>query len=272
MRSLFREPLLHFLVLGGLLFAGDTLWQQQRKPVVEIKAEAVTAQAGVAEQRLGRPLTAPELQRLENKMLEDEMLFREAQRRGMVADNRVRNTLIQMMRSALKPVTAPPGVKELEETRARLPLESTSLPAKISFEHVSFTTMDRVPAGLLEKLRAGEKPPAGDAVRLGNPLPATFRPQVERLLGAEFAAKVFALPLNEWHGPLQSARGAHLLRVISNQADQPLPMEELRHMLESRWREEQADKAVEAEVEKLKDDYRVIVPASSMQKQPEAGS
>lgn len=271
MRTLFREPLLHFLVLGGLLFAADALWAPLRKPVVEIKAQALAAQAGVAEQRLGRPLNAEELQRLGRKMLEDEMLFREAQRRGMVADNRVRQTLIQMMRSALKPVTAPPTVQELEETRARLPLESTTLPAKISFEHVSFTSMDRVPAGLLEKLRAGEKPPAGDAVRLGNPLPSTFRPQVERLLGADFATQVFSLPLNEWHGPLQSTRGVHLLRVISRQADQPLPMEELRHMLESRWREQQEDKAVEAEVDKLKADYRVILPAALAGK-TEAGS
>lgn len=272
MPALFREPLLHFLVLGSLLFGADALWQQQRKPVVEIKAQALTAQAGVAEQRFGRPLTAQELQRLESKMLEDEILFREAQLRGMVADNRVRNTLIQMMRSSLKPVTAPPSEKELEETRARLPLESTSLPAKISFEHVSFTSLDRVPADLLEKLRAGEAPPVGDAVRLGNPLPPTFRPQLERLLGAEFVGKLFKLPINEWHGPLQSTRGVHLLRVVSLQPDQPLPMEEMRHMLESRWREAQEDKAVEMEVEKLKANYRVIRPDSTANKQAEAGS
>lgn len=271
MHSFFREPLLHFLLLGGMLFAADHVWKQQRKPVVQIREEALKAQAGVAAQRLGRPLTSEELRRVGRKMLEDEMLFREAQRRGMVTDNRVRNTLIQMMRSALKPVTAPPTAAELEQTRARLPQESTTLPAKISFEHVSFASMDRVPAGLLEKLRAGEEPPSGDAVRLGNPLPLTFRPQVDRLLGADFARQIFELPLNEWHGPLQSTRGVHLVRVTTRQAEQPLPMVEMRPMLESRWREEQADRAVGAEVDRLQDEYRIILPASMMGR-PEGGS
>lgn len=260
MRSILREPLLHFLVLGALLLAADTIWRQARKPVVEITAEAVNAQATQTAQRLGRPLTLEEKERLAREMLQDEILFREAQKHGMLEDNSVRRTLVQMMRSSLKPVSAPPSDEELNQVRLRLPRENTVLPELIAFEHVSYTGADKVPAGALEKLRLGEKLASSDGVRLNNPLPPTYRPQIERILGKDFSDKVFSLPPNQWHGPLTSERGVHFVFVTSLKREEPVPLQELRQMLEARWRREQEDQAVTAEVEKLRSEYWIILP------------
>jgi len=261
MRALLREPLLHFTLLAALLLGLNSFWTNGRKPVIEITAEAVMAQAEVSEQRLGRRLRAEERNQLAQEMLREEILFREAQRRGMVADNQVRGTLIAMMRTALKPVQAPPSDDELNKVRSALPRDSTTLPEQISFEHVSFATADKVPTDLLARLRAGASAQAlGETIRLANPLPPTYRPQLDRLLGTDFVAEVGKLPLNEWHGPLTSTRGVHFVRVLSRQAEQPLPMEQLRPMLESQWMKSREGDAVAGEVEKLKADYHIVLP------------
>ena len=261
MRALFREPLLHFIILAAGLLAINSWTSTLRKPVVEISAAAVEAQAGMSAQRLGRTLTLEERTRLTEEMLQEEILFREAQKRGMVSDNQVRGTLIAMMRSALKPVTAEPTEAELNATRSKLPRENTTLPQQISFDHVSFSSAEKIPADLLAKLRSGADPRSlGEPMRMANPLPPTYRPQVERLLGNEFTEKIFVQPLNEWHGPLTSSTGVHFVRIISRQAEQPLPLEAIRPMLEAHWMNEQQGDAVAREVDRLKAQYRIVLP------------
>lgn len=259
--ALLRQPLVHFLIVGALVFLVDAWRTHCGKPVLELNAAEVQTQISAAEARLQRPLTSSERASVVEELLSDELLFREAQRRGMLSDNRIRGTLIQMMRSALRPVTVPPDDAHLAAIRARLPPETSTLPEQISFEHISFSTLEEVPPGLLEHVRMGTPPPTSSAeVRLANPFPETYRTQLERLLGPGFASAVFALPKDEWHGPLQSTRGVHLVRVISKVQEQPVPMEQLRPILESYWRQDQENQAVTREVAGLKAGYRIILP------------
>jgi hypothetical protein len=261
MRTLFREPLVHFLVVAGMLFGLNSFWSDRRKPLVEITAAAVQAQARLSEQRLRRPLSAADTDRLTQEMLQEEILFQEAQRRGMVADNQVRGTLIAMMRTALKPVTAVPDDSILLALRDELPRETTTLPEQLSFEHVSFSAPDKVPADLLAKLRSGGASPSlGETIRLANPLPLTYRPQLESLLGADCVTQLVKLPVNEWHGPLTSTRGIHFVRLIARVAEQTLPMEQLRPLLESHWLKSHEADVITSEVARLKNNYRIILP------------
>jgi hypothetical protein len=261
MHALIREPLLLFLILAAMLIGLNSLWSDRRKPLVEITAAAVQAQARLSEQRLRRPLSAADIDRLTQEMLQEEILFQEAQRRGMVADNQVRGTLIAMMRTALKHVTTAPDDATLFALRDELPRETTTLPEQLSFEHVSFTAPDKVPADLLAKLRGGATSQSlGETIRLANPLPPTYRPQLESLLGADCVRQLVKLPLNEWHGPLTSTRGVHFVRLISRIAEQSLPLDQLRPLLESHWLKSHEADAVSSEVAKLKTDYRIILP------------
>jgi hypothetical protein len=264
MRPLFREPLLHFIVIAALLLALDAATRRSRKPLVEFTAAAVEAQAEASARQLGRPLTPDERRDLIDRMLQDEILFLEARKRGMVADNQVRGTLVAMMRSALKPVTAEPTGEELEALRATLPRESTTLPEQIAFDHVSFTAPEKVPAGLLDELRGGADPKAfGEPLRLANPFPPTYRPQLERLLGKDFAQQVFVQPPGDWRGPLASSLGMHFIRVTTRQPEQPLPLESIKPLLLGHWNSERQDDAVSKEVEKLKAGYRIVLPAAA---------
>ncbi len=261
MRAFLREPLLHFLVLGAALLGLNSMLGSWRRPVVEITQAAVQAQAEIVAKRIERPLTAAEKDKLAKEMLQEEILFREAQRRGLVSDNQVRGTLVAMMRTALKPAPAQPTDEDLKKLRDQLPAESTTLPEQISFEHVSFSTPELVPPDLLAKLRAGANPQGlGEPIRLSNPVTLTFRTQLDRLMGPEFTAELFKQNVQEWSGPFKSSRGVHFVRVLERHETQNMPFEQMRPMLESRWIKDREAAAVTQEVEKLKPDYRFVMP------------
>lgn len=270
MRTIFREPLLHFLLASAALLALDFWTRPLRKPVLEIQAAAVEAQSSMSAQRLGRPLTSVERAAIADQLLQDEILFQEAQKRGMVADNQVRGTLISMMRSALKPVTAEPTDDELNATRSKLPRESTTLPQQISFDHVAYANAESIPVDLLSKLRGGADPRSlGEPMQLANPVPPTYRPQLERLLGNDFADKAFVQPINEWQGPIRSSRGVFFIRVIARQAEQPLPLEAIKPILQAHWMNERQADAVAREVDLLKAGYRIVMPKPGADKEGE---
>jgi hypothetical protein len=263
MPALTREPLLHFFLAALALLALDRWTAPMRKPLVEISEEAVDAQVAAVRSRLGRELTADEQAQISQRMLQEEILFREAQKRGMVSDNQVRGTLIAMMRSALTPALEKATEDELRAIRAKLPRENTTLPQQISFDHVSFAKAENIPADMLAKLRNGADPKKqGEPGPMSNPIPPTYRPQIDRLLGGEFSERIFVQPIGEWQGPITSLRGVHFVRVISRQAEQPMEFEAIRTMLESHWMNEQLAEAVTREVDRLKQDYIIILPES----------
>lgn len=270
MRAIFRDPLPHFIGLALLLLGANAIHEAIRKPDLEITPADVEARAALSADMLGCPLTGEEKSRLSREMFEDEILFREAQKRGMIQDNHVRETLISMMRSTLKPVAITATDKELRAILAAMPRENTTLPAQLAFDHVSFASDASPPPDLLEKLRSGTDPKSfGDPLRLANPFPPTYRPQLERLFGNDFAPRVFSQPLGEWHGPIPSTRGIHFIRLTTRQSESPLPMEQLRPLLETRWQQQQENAAVAREADRLAAGYKLILPPAA--NPPDAG-
>lgn len=261
MHRVFREPLFHFLIIAALLLLADSAWRHLSRPVVEISAAAVAARSQAWKDQTGvMPDEAQSLQ-IARDLATEEVFFRESMKKNMASDNRVRTSLIQMMRTSLKPPVTPPTDEELKEIRNQSPRENIMLPPQVGFEHVSFTDASEVPRDLLTALRGGQKPPASSAsVRISNPLPPTYQPQIQRLLGDAFSRSVFTLPLNEWHGPITSTRGVHFVRVLSRDAEQPIPFEQVRGMLEAKWIEKRENETISREARKLEEGYRIVLP------------
>ncbi len=100
---LLRHPLLHFLLLGGLLFAADALQlgglgQDERTPL-EMPARRLAALIDDWTLTVGRPPTQRELEALAMRALDEELLYREALRLGLDrGDQVIRARLIRNMR------------------------------------------------------------------------------------------------------------------------------------------------------------------------------
>lgn len=103
-----RSPIVHWMVIGGLLFAGREAWRVpegtptgrvERAPVVISAQRIAQLQADFA-QRWGAPPTREQLQGLIQHAIDDELLYREARvLRLDLQDRSVRLRLIQKMRA-----------------------------------------------------------------------------------------------------------------------------------------------------------------------------
>lgn len=253
-----KEPLLHFLLAAVVL---SLAYHFFGRPTVKISAPLLNGLRKDYESAIGRAATPEETDRLAAEYLENEVLFREALRTGLTQDNRVRALLIQTMRTSLRPIVPEPGDEELIALRNETP-EIYRFPAKAGFEHVTFADAAAVPSGLLEKLKGGA--PAAElgdpGVRLANPLPPTFKPQLDYLFGAEFADRLLRCKPGVWEGPLTSTRGVHFVRVLALEPERDMPMSELRPTLAAKWIARRESAIISQKVAEMTKSYRVTMP------------
>lgn len=259
--SLLKEPLLHFLLAAALLLLG---WHFFARPEVKVSPQLINGIVKDYEGTLGRAATPEEVGKITDEYVENEILFREALRTGLIQDNRVRGLLIQTMRTSLRPIVQQPTEADLVALRNLTP-EIYRYPAKISFEHVSFADEKSIPEGVLEKLRSGTPPQGlGDpSVRLANPLPPTFRTQLDHLFGAAFTDTLIKCEKGVWSGPFPSNRGVHFVKILSSDPEQDMPMNELRPTLTGKWSGIKEAEIISRKVAEMKKSYRVVLPPAN---------
>ena len=88
-------------------------------------------------------------------------------------------------------------------------------PRKVTFEHVFFETNPSEADAWYKLARSQGDIPAdvGDMFWLGRRMEQYSASQLLTVLGDEFVKQLKDLPLNEWSEPIQSARGAHIVRL-----------------------------------------------------------
>jgi peptidyl-prolyl cis-trans isomerase C len=99
LRAALREPLLHFVLIGALLFA-FTAWRQQQQVRTEIRITSgeIAQLAAFWETQSQRQPTSEELRGLIEERIDEEVLAREAVRLGLDRDDViVRRRLAQKM-------------------------------------------------------------------------------------------------------------------------------------------------------------------------------
>jgi len=260
MKALLREPLLHFLVLGGVLFALSA-----RRPSED--GEALVVGAGELEHLVAtfaatwqRPPDAEELALLVREHVREELACREALRLGLEQDDTiVRRRLRQKLEFLVGDLAAQelPSEAELEALLARR-ASTFREPATFTFTHV-YLSRERHGADLearaqetLLALRGGVS-----ADELGDPslLPVEFEhvaaDELEELFGPGFAAGLAGLALGAFEGPVASSYGLHLVQLTAREPGRLPPLDELRAELEEEWR-------VERRAEELEEFYRTL--------------
>jgi hypothetical protein len=221
-RPLWREPLLHFLLIGGVLYGLDAA-----------RAPETSAAEGV-EPIVVLPSMAPEAAR---QLVEEEALYREAKRLGLdQGDLVVRRRLVQKMEFLLEDLAAPPPPDEAD-LRAWLAAhpDKYRAPARVTLEHVYFSRdrrKDAVGADALAALQAPDAA-AGDPFLGGRRFEQRTEQDLARTFGPDFAAAVMKLEPGRWGGPVASAYGRHLVRVESFSPAAPATLEDVRARVEA---------------------------------------
>ena len=261
LKSVLKEPLLHFLLLAALLFAVDYIWSSMQKEKIVVDRQTVDFLIKQREDLELRKLSLEERRDTIESFVEDEILYSEAYRRGLDrGDSRMRRNLILKMRGLLVGEVKQPTEEELrqffDENRERF-----SRPATQSLEHVFFSDSRNVPENLLERLRAGLDPSSvGQSGRnLSRSLPQLSQREIAASFGAEAARAVLAIEDDQWHGPFESPRGVHFVRVVGREPAREAHYEDVRSYLEGDWMMFKSRQAIEQEVERLRDNYDVVI-------------
>jgi parvulin-like peptidyl-prolyl isomerase len=99
----------------------------------------------------------------------------------------------------------------------------------------------------------------GDPISLPDELRDAPLSEVGRLFGEVFAARLEALPLDEWSGPIESGYGAHLVRIEQRVPGSPPTLDQVREAVLRDWQAAQVTAAQEAFYQSLRQGYTVEI-------------
>ena len=276
MKRLLREPLLHFVVLGALLF-GAYAWLN-RGAVASSESRQVRVSEGDVRwlvetwsRQRQRPPSRDELRGLVTGFLKEELLAREARAMGLEENDAVvRRRLAQKVEFLVQDTSrlAEPTDDDLRKFYAAHP-ERFQTDARISFAHVFFSREKRKDAAAdaktaLVKLNDGtaKAEDMGDALLMdadphdADPLAVTGQ------FGREFADSVFALKPGAWSGPIVSGYGLHLVRVSELKPGRQREFAEVKTQVLDRWREQRQSEDNEKYFASLLKKYDVVLDES----------
>lgn len=269
-RRLAGEPLLQFLLLGALLFiasAAISHWRSAAANRIVIDPALVQWQSNLYRAQFGTWPDSEALEALIQRHIRDEVLYREAVRLGLDADDEViRQRLAQKMEFVLTDATLPP---EPDEATLRQFLDEHadrySDSSRASFQLLYFADTPDMAGGrvrasqALQRLAAGDTDVEGDAFALDEHWSAASADDLRRRFGeSEMAVAPFEAPLEEWSGPFRSGYGWHLLRVTAR-ADAVAPdLDAVREQVRADWLEDFRQRDLEARITELIDKHRVV--------------
>lgn len=256
-RRLWRDPLTVFLCAGLVLFGVDAL-VAERPEVIDVDRRTQEALFADYATLSGHVPDAAEKRRLLGDHIQDELLFREALKRGVhLSDGVVRARLTERMKTDLGGRPAEPAEDELLAFYASHKAAYTVEPA-MSFDHVFFAAAPPDAAAVLARLNRGEAV-AGDDFWMGSKLPRYGESMISATFGLQFMQDMRGLPLGKWAGPLTSSRGVHFVRVVQRHAPVVQSYAEVRGQVRQDFNAERAKAALAAEMERIGKSYTVNV-------------
>lgn len=272
---LLREPLVHFLILGGLLFG---LYQWLGGPAASAGGGEIVVTEGRVRNLTDtftrtwqRPPTGDELTGLIEDYIREEVLYREGVALGLDRDDTIiRRRLRQKLEfvsedaaSALAPTDA-----ELTEFLAKNP-DSYRVESQLTFTQVFLDPskrgdrLDADAAGLLDALRTrSDKVDAstlGDSLMLDPRYEQATEDDITRLFGAEFEVALRDQPVGEWVGPLKSGYGAHLVRIEARTPGRVAPLVEVREAVARDWSAARRQQLLDEQYRQLRSRYQVRI-------------
>lgn len=266
MDRLLREPLLHFLLLGVLLFAVHG-WMNRHAsetsgPVRVSAAEVEWLKQSWTRQRQ-RPPDDTELRMLVTGYLKEKLLAREARALGLDEnDTVVRRRLAQKMNFLVEDTArlAEPDNAVLRQFHAEHQSQYQQ-PAAISFSQLYFSS-EASANKALEVLANNPEADVGERSLLEQDVYEADRLTVDMIFGPQFAERVFSLETGSWQGPVVSGYGYHLVRVKRIEAARSQPFESVRERVLQDWYRNQQDTINEMFYQALFGKYEIIVDDS----------
>ncbi|SET40041.1 peptidyl-prolyl cis-trans isomerase [Thalassotalea agarivorans] len=265
--ALLREPLLHFLLIGALIFVFVTEDDGSDNQVITISEGRIAQLKNDYVLRWQREPIQQELDNAINFYATTQMYLNEARSLGLdYNDSVIDRRLRQKMNFILEDIVAiqQPSEQDLQRFYQENP-DSFLSDAEISFEqvHISIDKPDELLAQQIDiqKQRIAQgNTPEGDAFYVQPNFTAQSDVEIDKAFGTGFAAQLADAPRDQWSGPYRSQIGEHFVFVSGYELGTVKPYEEVKAAVEDGWRYQQFLAAEAAFEAKMKQHYRVELP------------
>lgn len=279
LRKILSEPLLHFFVVGALVFGGYRLFvaepeQAAADPQLIELTENDVQQLAISWLAQGRPTPSPEeLKSLVDQKVTEEILSREAVAFGLDQDDQIiKRRLAQKMDFLAADLAGleEPTDAQLAEWYSKNS-DGFALPPHASFRHLYFSPDKRGNDGAQRDATAalaaltGKPADAPEGLALSDPFmlrsfygdatPA----QTAKEFGPGFAEALFGLKPGAWQGPVQSGYGWHLVWVESIEPGRVPLYEEVKPDVKAAWLDARYREVKRNALAEMRTRYKVVV-------------
>jgi hypothetical protein len=274
--KLLREPLLHFIFIGAVIYLLYGLFAEQTQKAddktIVISAGEIESMQAFWQKRWNRPPTEDELEGLIEKHIRETVLYREGLAMGLNQhDVVIRRRLAQKVEYLAKNLVAltPPTEQELQayfaehQQRYQEPALYTFTQVYINPDKRGDATLDdaeKIKATLIAQGDAIENARAlGDDLKLEAYYRENDSLEIQRNFGNGFTKLLLEMSPGKWHGPILSGYGAHLV-YVSQVIEQPAPaFEDVRESVAEDWRTEKKAELNEKFYEDLRELYTIVI-------------
>ncbi len=273
MKKILAEPLVHFFLIGALLFGLFAVMKDSggssREKIVISENDREALQANFARTWQRNP-TKEELDGLVEDKIRNEIAYREALAMGLDKDDPyIRQRLRMKMELLFEDINSlnPPTDKELESFLEQNQDEFRE-EARISFSHIYLDaakhkkTLEHDVEALLALLDQSTAPM--DLEAYGDPtmLPKTYGPTpvsvIDRQFGAGFSSHLDPTRIGVWQGPIPSGYGYHLVMINDYRADRTPELADIKAMVEREYLARQRKEFKEVTYAKLREKYEIV--------------
>jgi len=274
-----HEPLLHFLLIGILLFALYGYMNRGRIGVDSSKQITLTlddlrTMETYFESEWHRQPTPQEFQAMVEEKVQEEVLYREGLAMGLDKDDTiVKRRMAQKMQFLAEDVAAAhePSTAELKSWFDKNK-EKFALPSRYSFRHLYFSPDKRGQGAQQDAAKAlAIIVEQSEDSKLANSLGDRFMFQdyygdrapsaIAKEFGPPFAVALEKLKPGSWQGPIESGYGWHLVFVDTVIPGRIPAFEEVESDVKTAWLGEQKARAWQKAYSEMRAKYTVLLPA-----------
>ena len=267
---LWREPLLHFLLIGAALFlyygvVAEGGREAPPKRVIVSSGQVTQLAANFERSRMRQP-TQEELDLMVESHVREEIFYREAMAMGLDQDDpMVRRRMRMKLEFMLEDLAGQDASDEVLTEFLNQHPERFRDEAQATFRQVFLNpelrpNVEGDARQLLSSLNDGGDPEAlGDPTMASRTYEMTSQSVVARDFGDEFARELFSLPAGDWAGPLYSPFGVHLVRIDARIEARLPELAEIRSEVLREYLTDKREQQKNLAYERLREGYEVTV-------------
>lgn len=272
-KKILKEPLVHFLLLGVLLFA-LYIWINPESTGHDERIVVDTGQIKHISERFAkrwnRAPTQNELKTLIDDYVMTEIYYREAVSLGLDQNDPV---IKRRMRQKVEFMT--------KDTLSILEVDDKNLQAYLDaypdrFSRDAFYTFDQIyidPNKHYDNLQnyidsVKEQLSRSGTAQTGSSLiPQHYdhisRSRINGELGRDFAKQLDSVTIAEWSGPVQSGLGVHFVKVSERKPSEVVKLEEVREIVLGEYMREKRRETLARQRKRMLEKYQVIIDLNS---------